>query len=508
MKLKRFGSAALAAAMTASMLLAGCGRDEGTGENSGGGEMPEIVMTYITYGTEPQDLDKVEAAVSEYCEEQIQCTVKFKPVSISELSSQYTLWAASGEAVDLLLMYQMDLGSYVNDNSILCLDDYMEDAENIARCSEESLFLCGGTYSGKQYAIPSISGVSGEGKGFLVRSDLLEEIDYEEKENYTYEDLDDTMGKIKANHPEMIMVGRAGKQGATNSRYFIDCDTLGVSNGSVGVLMGKDSTEIVNLFATDEYYEFLQWQQEWYEKGFISSDAITTSDTVVDWVRAGRCAGFIPGSDAPGSVEGTAASLGYQMDQINVIPAGVTTESYNKFRWCISANSENPEKAMQVLDLMYAEDGVLSNLLMHGIEGEHYVRESEETRVCSYPEGVDASTSPYPGGVDVYGDMRNVYVMAPNTDEFYDLAAAYTEKAEENRSIALGYVFENDEYSSEIAAITNVISQYQDTLEYGMAEDLDAAYQEFLNALDDAGIEKVIEGNQEQFDAWLAEQNQ
>lgn len=508
MKMKKMQKLFLTAVLAGTMFLSGCGghAEESASEAPGeeqAEEPAEIVMTYITYGTEPQDLAKVEKAISDYCLETVNCKVSLKPVSIMEMSSQYTLWASSEEPVDLMVMYQMDLGPYVSNNSILCLDDYMDYAPNIMACSKNSLFLAGGTYAGKQYAIPSISSSSGESRGFIVRSDLLDEIDYEKKDYYTYEDLDDIMSKIKTNHPELIILGRAGTQGATNSRYMIDCDFLGVSNASVGVLIGEDSTQIQNLFATEEYYEFLQWQQKWYQEGYISSDAATTSDSVVDWVRSGRCAGFVPASDAPGSVEGSAMALGYEMTLLNVIPSKVTTESYNKFRWCVASNSKSPEKAMQVLDLMYAEDGILSNILMHGIEGEHYVRE-EGSRIISYPEGVDASTSPYPGGVDLYGDMRNVYVMDPNTEEYYDMCAEYTKKAEENKSVALGYVFESDAYTNEIAALTNVIAQYQDTLEYGMVTDLDASYAEFLTALENAGINKIIEGNQQQFDTWLA----
>lgn len=39
-----------------------------------------------------------------------------------------------------------------------------------------------------------------------------------------------------------------------------------------------------------------------------------------------------------------------------------------------------------------------------------------------------------------------------------------------------------------------------------MASDLDSAYQEFIKALDTAGMNKLVEANQEQLDAWLAEQ--
>ena len=72
--------------------------------------------------------------------------------------------------------------------------------------------------------------------------------------------------------------------------------------------------------------------------------------------------------------------------------------------------------------------------------------------------------------------------------------------------MALGYTFNSSEYQTEMAAISSVINQYVTTLEYGMVADLDATYQEFIDALDAAGMNRLVEANQEQLDAWLAQQ--
>ena len=50
-----------------------------------------------------------------------------------------------------------------------------------------------------------------------------------------------------------------------------------------------------------------------------------------------------------------------------------------------------------------------------------------------------------------------------------------------------------------------LFSKYLTQLEYGTV-DLDTTYPEFLDALDKAGINKIIEENQKQLDAWLAAQ--
>lgn len=506
----------MALALAATML-AGCGGNNAsaggqtagteTGEANTDEQTYELVMTYPTGGSAPADVDKIEAAVSDYCKEKINCTVKFKTATFWELDSTYTLWASSNEKVDLLYMFNTDLGSYIDDGTIMNLDDYMQYATNIEKCSETSSFLKGGTYGGSQYAIPVIPTAAGSGKALYIRTDLLDEIDYEQKDIYSMEDLDDILAKIYAKHSDMIMWGRTGVSGSSQVTNYVDCDTMGVANGSIGALMGLDSTEIVDLYETDEFYDYLKWQKKWYDAGYISKDATTTSESSVDWVRSGRCAGFLVGTDTPGQAETLGVNFGFPMTELMIRNDCMMTDAYSQMRWSISANSENPEKAMEFLDLMYADDGVLVNLLVNGIENEHYVKLADDSKVIDYPEGVDAMNSPYEAQMNAYGDNRNCYIHTPNTDQYYDDCAAFTERSESNPSKALGYVFDSKEYSSEIAAINNVLAQYLPTLDYGMASDLDSVYDQFISELKNAGIDKVIEGNQKQFDEWLANQN-
>lgn len=79
----------------------------------------EVVVSYVTLGSDPQDLSKVEEALSEYTKEKINCTVKFKTVPISNRTSQYNLWASSGEKIDLFVLYHQDLSSYASEGKFL-----------------------------------------------------------------------------------------------------------------------------------------------------------------------------------------------------------------------------------------------------------------------------------------------------------------------------------------------------------------------------------------------------
>ena len=79
-------------------------------------------------------------------------------------------------------------------------------------------------------------------------------------------------------------------------------------------------------------------------------------------------------------------------------------------------------------------------------------------------------------------------------------------KAMANPTKGVGYAYDTTRTSSQIANVDAVIQQYVPTLESGSEGDLDTTYQEFLTALEAAGINDIIADNQSQFDEWMAQQ--
>jgi putative aldouronate transport system substrate-binding protein len=69
----------------------------------------------------------------------------------------------------------------------------------------------------------------------------------------------------------------------------------------------------------------------------------------------------------------------------------------------------------------------------------------------------------------------------------------------------MGYAFNTDEQKTAYAAVTDVLNTYRTALESGAA-DPETTIPEFVQALEDNGIDILIQANQEALDAWLAEQ--
>lgn len=73
------------------------------------------------------------------------------------------------------------------------------------------------------------------------------------------------------------------------------------------------------------------------------------------------------------------------------------------------------------------------------------------------------------------------------------------------KSKAFGFTYDPSGVSNEISALSNVKSQYISALGSGTV-DPEKTLPEFIQALKDAGIDKVIAEKQEQFDKWLSDQ--
>ena len=167
----------------------------------------------------------------------------------------------------------------------------------------------------------------------------------------------------------------------------------------------------------------------------------------------------------------------------------------------IASNCRNPEKAMQLINLIYADPAV-TNLLQYGVEGTDYVAVEGTQSVITTEGTANADHNNYFAPFVRYGSQMNRKIVAPLTDSYYDDLQAF--EAAAAVSLTLGYTFDSDGFGAEAGAIAAVIAEKLPMLNAGMVSDVDAAVDELVKALEKAGINDVIKANQEQLDAFLA----
>lgn len=512
---KKLLSMLLVTALSVSAL-AGCGSSKSTDSESAttttedtattdaaSEETAHIIMTYLTAGTTPADLQMVQDEVNKISKEKINVEVEFKPISIPETFSQYSLWISSGEQIDLMMNAFQGVSNYVNSGSLQELNTLIvENAPTISSLMKEYPITDGTVINDKIYGIAPVLYNYGSQGSLIIRKDILDATGVAAKDMYTLDDFTEIFAKIKESNPDMYPYGIIGTDVAASSAYgYLGViDTLGATPNS-GVLMGTDSTKVVDLYETDEYYNYLKTVRSWYEAGYIMPDAATSDSLKTELLGTGVI-GSYPMLNKPEMLSDTETQ--YKMD----FEALVTSDPYfaslspnSGTYWTIPVTSANPEAAMKFLNLMY-EDADLANLIHWGIEGTHYVK-TDTDKLITFPDGVTGETSGYYNTLGFYGDRRSEYTWSEATSD--EANEAFTTKAMANSTKAVGYSYNSENMTNQLIAISAVTAQYLPSLETGSV-DLDSVYPEFIQALKDAGIEDIIADNQAQFDNWLAKQ--
>lgn len=499
-------------------LFAGCGKSKTTSEGNESAdnaqvtqavseastEASHIIVTYLTMGSTPKDLTKVQDAVNEITKSKINVEVEFRPIAISEAATNYSLWISSGEQIDLMMLAFQNVASYTSTGSLEPLGDLLDkDGADISKLAKDYPLYEGATINGEIYGVSPVAPCYGSQGAVILRSDVVKDAGIEVKDKYTMDDMTKVFAAIKKVKPDMYPYGILGSSvgaGTSYSNYEI-VDTLGSSVDS-GALIGTDSSKVVNVFETDGYYNFLKKVQEWYKAGYIMPDAATTDSTMPELMQNSVIAG-VANNYTPviyADFNSAMASMGgatvYPLTDMFYPSNSASNGTY----WTIPITSKDPDAAMKFLNLTYA-DSSLMNLIQWGIEGEHYVK-SDKENIIKFADGVDPNTSGYYNTLGLWGDRRAQYFWSEaSTREGND---AYTQKAMANPSKASGYTYDNSNMTNQIVAVDSVLKQYLPSLETGSVDNLDSVYKEFIAALKTAGIDDIIADNQTQFDAWIA----
>ncbi len=452
-----------------------------------------LIVSYLTLGTTPPDLPKIVAKLNERTIPEINVEVEFKAVSAYDAMSLFPTWIATGgEQIDLMMPLLQDLQSYVDQDLILPLDDLIaENGPYLSSLIEEGIpIVSNNIFNGEAYAIIGVKTTIGANGGFVIGEKYVEEagFDYDENRIYTLDDLTGLFAKIKELHPSMYPCGiiTAGK---SNSEYVYASGPIDSLSGApmyTGVLMGTDSTTIVDLFESEPYQDYLRHLREWNLAGYIHPDAATMDGSVDSLKLSGVSAGYF--------MVGTPVMRGEGDVIIKLSEQYLPSEGAGG--WVIPFRSKCPEAAIRFLDLVWRDQEIM-NLIQWGIEGDHYVMLNKDTGYIGFPEGISAANSAYYNSLGLWGDGKLIYSMSQYSNLEENMA--YTEAAAKNPTQGIGIRFIMDRVSNEVATLSTVVAQYVPALECGSV-DLETYYPQFIQALKAAGIDRVIAEKQRQFD--------
>lgn len=466
------------------------------------GEPENIVVRMVCLGTVPSDLKLVEDAINKISIPKINVKVSLEAISIANYNSQLTIDMTSGEQVDVF--FAMNYSSLLANSQLLDITDYIKQYGQgiVDECSTE--WLKATSAGGRIYAVPVINGKAMTCT-IAMRTDILKKYglktDFKMNEDIkddgmqiTLDQLDSILKTVKEKEPDLIPLYYPFSGQALTG--LINYDPLTDGNG---VLMGNDGWKVVDLYETDEYYQILKKERDWYQKGYIKSDAATDTESESSYMSAGRLFSTISYSEI-GLDAQYKASTGYDYTCVKIKTPLISSSSLSGMIWGVSSTTKVPDASVKFLNLAYSDKDI-ANLMCYGVQNTHWVLNSEGT--VSYPDGVDNSNAKYPSST--YWAMPNSLiadVLSGNPIDYNKTLANNNKTAPVSR--ALGFAFDQSKVSTQSAAVSAVLDEYLPGLKTGSL-DLDDSFDKFIKKLKSAGMDDIIAEKQKQLDAWCAD---
>ncbi|WP_152395314.1 ABC transporter substrate-binding protein [Paenibacillus guangzhouensis] len=487
--------------MLASMVaLAGCGA-KGSDEKaaSGGttedGKLKPYKITLVYPGTAQKDLAVVQEEMSKYLTEKINATIELKPIEWGSWDDKTNLMKISNEPFDL--MFTASWYYYPRDaakGQYLELDDLMNQyGKDIPGVLGED-FIKGSRIGGKLFALPTKKEF-GQGFGLLLSKKLVDKYKFDVSGIKSIEEVEKMLGTIKANEPGVTpIISRK----FTNIWEAANYDNI-IAN--LAVARGSKEIKAIDKLEDPKFIEFYKRMNTWSKNGWFDKDILTSdTDQAMNMIKAGK--GFATASSLkPGKDKEMSLTSGVEVVQMETAVPFTTTGDAQGAMLGISRTSEDPARAMMFLNLLYTDKKLL-NMLDWGVEGKHYVKKSED--VIDFPEGVTADTQTYPSpGGWMFGNQFNSYLWANEDPQKWEQFQKFNDSSE--RSVILGFAFNQEPVKAEMAAIENVNKEFEASLGTGAvdAEKTIAKWKEKRNA---AGFDKVKAEVDKQLQEWAAAQ--
>lgn len=491
---KKILSILLASAMLFGML-SGCGSKSDAGK----GEDDVVTLKVAAMAFNDQSLvDEVEKAANEILRDKgVAMDITF--TNIGSWQQQTNLLLTGGnDAVDILPWYGTPLATYVNNGQALALDDLLDEyGKGIKEEIPEDMLELGRVNDGI-YGIYTDREVANS-YGIWMRKDILEETGTDPSAIKSLEDCTALFAKVKELHPDMDCL--SGGQGGTLQTNTWGWDQISDANNLGVMLDNGQAGKIENLYESDEYEDYVRLMREWYQAGYISPDVLSKNDDPSVEMRAGKLFSALSHLK-PLFGEQQARITGCEIEVIELRPASLQTQTVQGMMWGISASTKHPEESMILLNEMYTNPE-LANILINGIEEKSYVYTDKDRNMINFPEGVDASSTPYTAQSWIWPNAFETPVWEPYPEDYWEQIEEFNNTALHSK--ALGFVPDTSEITNEITACTNVVAKYNASLMAG-AVDVDKILPEFQKELKTAGIDKIIEVKSAQYEEWKKKQ--
>ena len=479
-------------------------------------DLPFVTLDWYTNEREQDDSQIVNEAINEYLKEKINANV-----NIHFWGGEYR------DKITTMVSAGMDTGIMTFGSSVLTynvqaqrgafypLDELLDTvAPGTKALFSDDIWDCM-RINGTIYGIPSLKD-NGYFISVIYNADMAEDlgINMDDYSFDSFRDLEEVGYKVKElrdasekyaefkDYPVFDNVYLLSPyyfafENLFTNQYFAVCNIDGIND-----IAGVDCDTVVDFYETPEFREFCLTKQRMVADGIYDYDYTNKSERnytggIFGWIGWGY-------TYMEEHMYGEAFTT--KMKMFNHM--WTDTGNYYSAGSAISANCAEPERTMMLLNLINT-DSKMATMIRFGIEGTHYTYDDEGKMTFEGTRNADASNYAYyhwymsgAGNLTIANAPESLVgpdnIMLKNILEYNETCLP---------SNHMGFVLDQDKIVNEVAACTNVVSEYQNELVYGQGasqEETEALVDEFIAKLKANGVDTIVSEAQAQLDAWNA----
>lgn len=544
--------AALMGAVMLSTLLAGCGGGDKEGSSEEGG-IKEFTAFFAVPGTEINDDNEIQQKIAEIT------GAKCKETWLTGQTAEEAVGTmiAGGEYPDFIdggdgMAQLYDAGALV------ALDDYIDDYPNIKEYLTDQEWDKLRQEDGHIYWIQQFQNIYGEEKAtihndeaFWIQTRVLEWAGYPEVKTMdqyfdlieAYQEANPTMEDGTENIPYTILCEDWRYFCLENAPQFLD----GYPNDG-SVIVDPEELKVIDYNTTPTAVKYFQKLNEEYHKGIVDPESFTqTYDEYIAKLSTGRVLGMIDQWwNFAYNVNDSLKQQGLDEQGCDYVPLPITIEEGIQNRWhcsgsvlneasglAITTSCEDVEGALQFINDLLSQE--VHDLRYWGVEGEDYevdenglFYKTEEQRLEASDTAYKASHlctySYFPQYAGTSRDGINAMQPQYQPTEFFDGLSDDVKKCFEaygaetyvdmlGTSEAPGPWYPMYSYSNNMTtstpggmALTKMGEIKHEYLpKVVMAEDFDAAWDEYMEAYESCDPQAFLDEMQEELDRRMEE---
>jgi putative aldouronate transport system substrate-binding protein len=510
----RRGFLGLAGGLGVAAALAGCGTSGGT---STGGSVSGT-STAILPSTAPTTWNAVLAKVNGKLKSDLGFELDAQFINWSNYQQQSLLKFTAGEKFDSALQaLWLNMAQLQQSGSLADLTNEVAKYKNLSATLPKKL-LESNSWDGKLWGIPQVNSAA-RVQHFVIRQDIADTLgfstitDFEQLERFFY--------AVKQKNDGTVAYGAASNSGYLhavpvptgmfNATSWENPDTIARAFSGKGMffLLAKDASKTGSsapkAFWDDEgVVDTLRRIRKYYNDGIINADALNTDAATLksQWTAGKYAAGWAMTDGTSSNTLTTLQKAVPKAALANIMPlkGGLSAKPNQTFQAdnlvVVNSKGGNLDRTMQLQDWLSIKEN--HDLISYGIEGTDW----EPADGNKFKPLNDYA---FPGYALAWRPSleRKSLSISPTEEKIFDWAQNF-----DNFTLDpfASFIPDTTPVKQQVAAMTNVITQYANPLFYG-AVDVDDQLDKLKKAADGAGVAKLQEEMEKQANAHLKKQS-